>query len=123
LAAGLVALAAGCAQPPVDGSTAAPPDADWITLTTAEEFGAKVVDRTLTYSNGLQIVSKADGTYDGNRDVSGRWEWIDGTLCRELRISGRDFPYECQRIQVNADGTRFRALNPDGSPRAVAAIG
>ena len=119
----LVAMAVACAAPQENAAVPAPVEAEWTTLTTSAEFNEKVVDRTLIYDNGLQIVTRADGSYGGNRDISGRWEWIDGALCRELRISGRDFPYECQRVQVNADGSRFRALNADGSPRAAATIG
>lgn len=102
---------AACAAPAPTPQTPAA-DAAWTVIEDEPTFRDRVVGRTFSYGNGLQITIMPDGTFRGD-GVSGEWEWLDGQSCRTITIPGRDFPYECQTVEIRGDRVRF--LRADGT--------
>lgn len=77
---------------------------------TAETFHSLVFDRALTRFGVLLELGK-DGSITGRvmgAPVTGTWEWRDGYFCRDFMGTGR-LGYDCQTVEMRADGLRFRA--------------
>lgn len=85
-------------------------------ISSAEELNSLVVGKTLENKRGHTIIMLADGGFDGNvggNKPIGRWDWRDGQFCRELTIGSREFPYQCQVVEVDGSSVTFKRA--DGS--------
>ncbi len=67
---------------------------------------------------GVSLKVMADGRIDGSAlgdPVTGSWAWQDGYFCREMDWGGTEIPYNCQLVEVRADGTmRFTCRSGRG---------
>jgi len=50
-------------------------------------------------------------------EVTGRWEWKGGYLCRSLNWGGDDLGYNCQEIK--SDGQRMRITSDRGAGQSA----
>lgn len=76
-----------------------------------DAFLALVQGRTLT-GDGVSLRVGADGSIFGRGfglRVTGGWDWQGGFFCRTLDTALRDFPRNCQVVQVRGDVVRFTA--------------
>ncbi|MFZ3581242.1 dihydrodipicolinate reductase [Loktanella sp. DJP18] len=66
---------------------------------------------------GVALRVTGDGRIAGDAmggTVSGSWSWEDGFFCREMMWGDRDFPLNCQRVDLNGDLLRFTADRGQG---------
>lgn len=100
-------------------SLATPAFAEFQTVETRADFVALVSGKTLTRPL-VRIEVKADGNISGKGaawDVSGKWQWKDGYLCRTLIWGGDDLGYNCQ--QVKTKGSRVRITSDRGAGQSA----
>lgn len=98
---------------------ATPVLAEYQTVQTRAEFVALVSGKTLTRPL-VRIQVQPDGNISGKGaawDVSGKWQWKDGYLCRTLIWGGDDLGYNCQ--QVKANGSRVRITSDRGTGQSA----
>ncbi len=75
------------------------------------EFRRLVTNKTLVlrlYTIKLNVLD--DGSIEGSalaRKVTGRWNWIDGYFCRDMKWGSREIPYNCQLVEYNGTEMRF----------------
>tara|TARA_R110002094_G_scaffold53486_7_gene64801 strand:- start:676 stop:1032 length:357 start_codon:yes stop_codon:yes gene_type:complete len=88
---------------------ATPATAEYQTVQTRAEFVALVSGKTLTRPL-VRLEVRPDGNITGKGaawDVSGKWQWKDGFLCRSLVWGGDDMGYNCQRVKANGSKVRI----------------
>ncbi len=89
---------------------AANPAAAWERITTEQQFVDEVAGRTIFNAAGSSWVLHPDGrlvgTWDGH-SMTGRWEWHQAFLCRNVRIGGSESGTDCQIIEVQGDRVRI----------------
>ena len=76
-----------------------------------DTFLSIVQGRTLA-GDGVSLRVGADGSISGRgfgMRVTGSWSWEDGFFCRTLDTMLRDFPRNCQVVQVQGNVVRFTA--------------
>lgn len=95
-------------------SLATPAFAEFQQITTRDAFVALVGGKTLTRPLvKLQVLP--DGRIAGTGaawEVSGKWSWENGYLCRSLVWGGDDLGYNCQ--EVKSDGASVRITSDRG---------
>ena len=88
---------------------AAPAFADFQTINSRDEFVSLVSGKTLTRPL-VKIRVSPNGRISGKGatwDVSGKWQWKDGFLCRSLEWGGDDLGYNCQQVKVKGSTVRI----------------
>ena len=93
--------------------------ADFQAVKTRSEFLALVSGKTLTRPL-VRLQVRPDGRITGRGatwDVTGRWQWKGGYLCRSLNWGGDDLGYNCQEVRVN--GNRMRITSDRGSGQSA----
>lgn len=98
---------------------ATPALAEYQTVQTRADFVALVNGKTLTRPL-VRIEVSPDGTISGKGaawDLSGKWQWKDGYLCRSLIWGGDDLGYNCQQVQAN--GSRVRITSDRGAGQSA----
>jgi hypothetical protein len=83
-------------------------------VTDRSAFVGLVEGRTLT-SLGISLRVLRDGQIAGRAfgsTVTGTWNWRDGLFCREMAAASRQFPLNCQVVQL--DGTTLRFIADEG---------
>lgn len=81
-----------------------------------EAFLASVEGRTLA-AFAVRLTILADGTLAGSafgREVTGTWTWEDGYFCRTLDAGDRQFPRNCQLVELDGTTVRFTADRGQG---------
>ncbi|TFL20071.1 dihydrodipicolinate reductase [Jannaschia formosa] len=76
-----------------------------------DAFLSLVQGRTLA-GDGVSLRVGADGSIAGRGfgfRVTGGWTWEDGFFCRTLDTLVRDFPRNCQLVQLQGNVLRFTA--------------
>lgn len=94
---------------------AAPAFAEFQQVTSRADFMALVSGKTLTRPL-VRLEVLPDGRIAGKGaawEVTGKWSWENGYLCRSLEWGGDDLGYNCQ--QVKAFGTRVRITSDKGT--------
>ena len=98
---------------------ATPAAAEYQTVQTRAEFVALVSGKTLIRPL-VRLEVRPDGNISGKGaawEVSGKWQWKDGFLCRSLVWGGDDLGYNCQ--QVKAKGSRMRITSDRGTGQSA----
>jgi len=101
-------LMSACAQ---SGEPAEP----YRVISDQAEFASLFVDKPFSKGSDTVFAINSDGTVGGSiggNTPTGTWEWKDDTYCREFKLGGKDFPYGCQKVEVQ--GTTARFTRPDG---------
>ncbi|KNG94859.1 hypothetical protein [Pseudaestuariivita atlantica] len=74
-------------------------------------FVTAVAGKTLAIPlYGIRLQVSGDGKIRGKavgRPVKGDWTWQGGFFCRTLFWGEREFPYNCQRVDLGGDTIRF----------------
>jgi len=98
---------------------AAPAFAEFQQVTSRDAFVALVDGKTLTRPLvRLQVLPNGQIAGKGaSWDVTGKWSWEDGYLCRSLEWGGDDLGYNCQEIRTN--GTRVRITSDRGTGQSA----
>ena len=82
-------------------------------VTDRADFVALVQGHSLTQRLlGVALRVTEDGRISGEAmggTVTGSWTWQDGFFCREMAWGDREFPLNCQRVDLNGDLIRFTA--------------
>ena len=68
----------------------------------------------------IRIRVTPDGLISGTGvrwDLSGKWQWKSGYLCRSLYWGGNDLGYNCQEVRVN--GTTMRITSDRGAGQSA----
>ncbi len=94
---------------------AGPAFADFQKVNSRAEFVALVDGKTLSRPL-VRLQVSSDGRISGRGatwDISGRWQWKGGYLCRSLEWGGDDLGYNCQEVRVN--GQRMRITSDRGT--------
>ena len=98
---------------------AAPAWAELQQITTREDFVALVSGKTLTRPL-VKIEVLPDGRIAGTGaawEVTGKWSWENGYLCRSLEWGGDDLGYNCQ--EVRSDGSSVRITSDRGTGQSA----
>lgn len=94
---------------------AAPAFAEFQQITSRADFLALVGNKTLTRPLvKLQVLP--DGRISGTGaawEVTGKWSWENGYLCRSLEWGGDDLGFNCQEVRSN--GTKLRITSDRGT--------
>ena len=80
-------------------------------VTTREAFLSLIGGRTLA-GDGVSLRVGPDGSIGGRGfglRVTGTWDWQGRHFCRTLDTALRDFPRNCQTVEVQGDVVRFTA--------------
>ena len=88
---------------------AVPAFAEFQQVTSRSDFVALVGGKTLTRPL-VKIQVLPDGRIAGKGaswDVTGKWSWENGYLCRSLEWGGDDLGYNCQEVMARGDRVRF----------------
>jgi hypothetical protein len=76
-----------------------------------------VVEGKTLAAFAVRLTVMADGTLSGRafgRDVTGTWTWEDGFFCRTLDAGDRQFPRNCQLVELDGTTLRFTADRGEG---------
>ena len=98
---------------------AVPAFAEFQQVTSRSDFVALVGGKTLTRPL-VKIQVLPDGRIAGKGaswDVTGKWSWENGYLCRSLEWGGDDLGYNCQ--EVKTDGARVRITSDKGTGQSA----
>lgn len=83
---------------------------------TRDAFVERVAGRELTRL-GIGMTVTPDGAIAGNAfggAVRGSWTWEGGFFCREMAWGDRQWPRNCQLVQIEGDRVRFVADRGEG---------
>ena len=97
----------------------APAFADFQQITTRDAFMELVAGKSLTRPL-VSIEVLNDGSISGKGaawDVTGKWSWKDGYLCRSLNWGGDDLGYNCQEVKAN--GSKVRITSDKGAGQSA----
>lgn len=98
---------------------ATPALAEFQKVESREDFVALMQDKTLTRPL-VRLKVTPDGNISGTGaawEVTGKWEWQSGYLCRSLEWGGDDLGYNCQEIKAN--GNRVRITSDRGTGQSA----
>lgn len=93
------------------------PAAAFERVTSRDAFLSVVEGKRLIGARGVVLAVGRNGTIAGRGfglRVRGGWRWADGFFCRTLDTALRDFPEDCQLVQVQGDVVRFTAQRGRG---------
>ncbi len=93
----------------------APAFAEFQQVTSRDDFMALVTGKTLTRPL-VSIEVLPDGRIAGKGaawEVTGKWSWENGYLCRTLVWGGDDLGYNCQEVKTN--GSQLRITSDKGT--------
>ena len=88
---------------------AAPAYAEFQQIKDRAEFVQLVNGKTLTRPL-VKIRLSPNGSISGKGaswDVTGKWQWKGGYLCRSLEWGGDDLGYNCQEVKVKGSTVRI----------------
>ena len=98
---------------------ASPALAEFQQVTSRDDFISLVSGKTLTRPLvKLQVLP--DGRISGTGaswEVTGKWQWENGYLCRTLNWGGDDLGYNCQEVKTN--GSRVRITSDKGTGQSA----
>tara|TARA_R110000787_G_scaffold31528_1_gene83538 strand:+ start:1663 stop:2079 length:417 start_codon:yes stop_codon:yes gene_type:complete len=102
LCAGLMALAT-------------PTLAEYQQVNTKADFVALVTGKSLTRPLvKLQVLPNGQiSGFGAAWEITGKWQWKAGYLCRSIEWGGDDLGYNCQTVE--ADGNKMRITSDKGS--------
>ncbi|KIN75237.1 Dihydrodipicolinate reductase [Sulfitobacter noctilucae] len=92
-----------------------PAMAEYQQVTTRDDFMNLVSGKSLTRPL-VRINVLNDGSISGKGatwDVTGKWSWEGGYLCRSLNWGGDDLGYNCQEVKTN--GSKVRITSDKGT--------
>jgi hypothetical protein len=98
---------------------ATPAFADFQQITSRADFVQLVSGKTLTRPL-VKLKVSPNGRISGKGatwDVSGKWQWKGGYLCRSLEWGGDDMGYNCQEVKVS--GTTVRITSDRGAGQSA----
>lgn len=98
---------------------AAPAWAEFQQVTSKAAFMALMEGKELTRPL-VKLRVLPDGRIAGSGaswEVSGKWTWENGYLCRSLEWGGDDLGYNCQEVKTN--GTRVRITSDKGTGQSA----
>jgi len=98
---------------------ASPALAEFQKISSKSAFMSAVGGKTLTRPL-VKIKVNSNGSISGRGaswDVTGKWSWKGGYLCRSLNWGGDDLGYNCQEIKVK--GSTMRITSDKGTGQSA----